>query len=98
LLPLLQRLKQSGRKTAYDLPPRASPCWSEFFRRIGLSTHCYHGLRVTFVARGARAGVDERAMMRLVNHATTTIHRVYQRYRIDDLRSPLERIPLPQMA
>ncbi len=42
----------------------------------------YNCLRVTYVNRLRRAGVPREAAMRLVNHASELIHRIYQREKI----------------
>lgn len=97
LVPLFTRLAESGAEWTYDPQPMPSLVWCKFFKRISLSQYSFHCLRVTFISRGARAGVDERAMRRLVNHASETIHAVYQRFTTDDLRAPLDAIPLPSL-
>lgn len=97
LIPLFTRLIASGAAWTYEPQRLASLQWCKFFRRIGLPQYSFHCLRVTFISRGARAGVDERAMRRLVNHADSTIHKLYQRFTTDDLRGPLFAIPLPSL-
>ena len=95
---LFEHLRQAGRVYTFEWPPMPSKCWWMFFQRIGLGQYCFHCLRVTFITRGCRSGLGEREMMLLVNHASTTIHRVYQRWRVSDLRAPLDRIQLPALA
>lgn len=98
LQPMFMRLIASGAVWTYDPQPMASIKWIQFFRRIGLPQYSFHCLRVTFISIGARAGIDERAMMRLVNHARSAIHAVYQRFSCEDLRAPLAAIPLPSLG
>lgn len=106
LVPLLERLKRErAGQHAFDWPKawRSKPWW-QFFREIakkhGLPVYCFHCLRVTFITRGARAGIPERDLMRLVNHASSEIHRIYQRTTVDDLREyqPRMRPNLPPAA
>ncbi len=58
----------------------------------GLTSHC---LRVSFVSRCHRAGLGEHEAMRLVNHSTRLVHRMYSRLNVEDARSAMERVPLP---
>lgn len=50
----------------------------------------FHSTRVTVVTRLARAGVQERVAMRYVGHASATIHRIYTRLQVDDLKCCVE--------
>jgi len=95
LLPYLVKLKAEGRTHTCNIPSNPSKYWTNFFKAVNMPQYCFHCLRVTFITRAARAGLQERDVMKLVNHASTTIHRVYQRMRADDLESPLNRIPMP---
>lgn len=98
LAPLLTRLKSERPEArAFDWPDNLpSKEWYLFFQRMtkehGLPHYCFHCLRVSFITRGARNGVPENVMMKLVNHASTTVHRIYQRLRIDDVRPYLDRL------
>lgn len=95
LIPVFKRLIDKGRRTTCDMPAMPSKFWWQFFKRIGLPQYCFHCLRVTFITRAARAGLQERDVMRLVNHASTTIHRVYVRLKAEDLEAPLNKIHFP---
>ena len=55
----------------------------------------FHCTRVTFVTRGAKQGVPQSKMMKLVNHASEEIHRVYQRLVVADVRDELNAIKFP---
>jgi len=85
LRPLLESLCD-GRKSTLEFPFQPSRQWQHFFRRVGLPHLTFHCTRVTFVTRLARRGVPLSAAMRLVNHASTTIHRIYQRLNVEDVR------------
>ena len=98
LLPLFSRLKQEGRKRAFEMPGLPSKDFWQFFKRINLPQYCVHCCRVTFITRGARAGIRKDDMMRLVNHASEEIHRIYQRFQPEDLREALNRVPLPSVG
>src|ERR1044071_6083098 len=90
LLPLLQKLKAEGRQRTCELPYMPSKQWWLFFRKVGLRHLCFHCTRVTVITRLARAGIPERHAMRFVGHASWTIHRVYTRLHVDDLKSCVE--------
>ena len=59
------------------------------------SSHC---TRVNFVTREAKQGVPQSKMMKLVNHASEEIHRVYQRLVVADVREELNAIKFPVAA
>jgi hypothetical protein len=46
---------------------------------------CFHCLRVSYVNRLRRAGVPREVAMRLVNHASELIHKIYQREKVEDV-------------
>src|SRR5581483_4195918 len=56
------------------------------------SFHCY---RVTFVTRCHRGGLTESEAMRLVNHSSSLVHRIYSRLNVDDVRKAQKKVPLP---
>lgn len=58
----------------------------------GLTSHC---LRVSFVSRCHRAGLGEHEAMRLVNHSTRLVHRMYSRLNVEDARTAMAKVPLP---
>jgi integrase len=87
LLPLLKKLKAKGRKTTHDVPrTNLSLYWQEFFKRLKMP-FTFHCLRVTFITQARRAGIDRWTVMKLVNHASATVHEIYQRY---DVRADLK--------
>lgn len=97
LAPLLTKAKrEQPNGFLFDWPDYKgghTKLWWKFFRNVakkhGIPHYCFHCTRVTFITRGARNGVPERVMMKLVNHANTTIHRIYLRLNIDDTRDYL---------
>lgn len=91
LRPLLQSLRD-GRKVTLEFPFQPSRQWQHFFQRVGLTHLTFHCTRVTFITRLARQGVPLSAAMRLVNHASTTIHRIYQRLNIEDVRGYADQV------
>ena len=98
LMPTLRRLREQRRAWAWDGPkhaPLASLVWRRFFNGIELPDVTFHCTRVTFITRGMRAGIAERVMRELVNHAGSEVHRIYQRVRRVDLREARARIMLP---
>ncbi len=97
LEPLLRSLKDSGAKYTLDNPPyMLGKNWWCFFRHeLKRPELCFHCARVTFVTRLARAGVPLSAAMRLVNHSSTLVHRIYQRLGVDDVRQWESAIAIP---
>jgi Phage integrase family len=70
--------------------------WSKFFHELNLGIgYCFHCTRVTFISRGARAGIPEHVMMKLVNHASSEIHRIYRRVSVSDVAQYVDRIEIP---
>lgn len=102
LRPLFAALRKAGAKMSCVFPEgsaqRASYHWSMMLLGCerdnvkGILPHlCFHCCRVTVISRMARAGIPERLIMEWVGHASTAVHRIYQRVRSDDL----ERCILP---
>jgi hypothetical protein len=56
------------------------------------SSHC---CRVSFISRCHRAGLSEMQTMRLVNHSTRMVHRVYSKLNVEDARIARDLVPLP---
>jgi len=85
LRPLLERRRDEGHRFSCLLPRGASKAWRLFFDRMGRRDFCFHCCRVTTVSRLARAGISEALATRYVGHASTEIHRSYQRLSVRDL-------------
>ena len=109
LVPLFARLKaeRGNDQTAYDFVAtgskweKPSKMWWQFFKQneeLSLPHLTFHCTRVTFITRGARQGVPQSKMMKLVNHASEEIHRVYQRLVVADVREELNAIKIPAAA
>jgi integrase len=85
LLPILQPLLDSGASHTYTSPTNKSLRWWEFFNRLRkrhpgkFDNISFHSTRVTCISRLERAGAPEKVVMDLVNHSSTTVHRVYRR-------------------
>jgi hypothetical protein len=60
----------------------------------GATSHC---CRVSFISRCHRAGLSEVQAMRLVNHSTRMVHRIYSRLGVEDAQSVRERVILPPL-
>jgi hypothetical protein len=69
--------------------------WSKFFRQSAayVPALCFHSTRVTFITRGMRAGIPEPVMMKMVNHASKDVSRIYQRWTSADVRQFAGQIP-----
>jgi integrase len=83
--PLLERLANENRRYTLDFPFQPSRRWQQFFIKIQKPHLCFHCLRVTYVNRLRRAGVPREAAMRLVNHSSELVHKIYQRERVEDV-------------
>jgi integrase len=91
--PLAQWL-EAGDRWTLTMPPCPSKDWRFFLDALDMPHLCFHCTRVTFISKLARANVPLAVAMRLVNHASRTIHRIYQRINLDDLRQWADRIEL----
>ena len=96
LIPLLKKLKASKAHYTVDLPDNASTQFSNFLRRIGLKSHSFHCSRVTFITRLARAGVPLREAMKLVDHSSELVHKIYSRLSVEDVKPYANRVKYPQ--
>jgi hypothetical protein len=95
LKPTLLALRDAGAKETCDLRPR------DRNRRINQVFHkhanaTFHSLRVTFITRCQRAGLSQADTMRLVNHSTALVHRIYSRMNCDDAQNALAKVLLPK--
>jgi integrase len=97
LRPLFKRLKSDRRTHTFVKPQMPGKEWWLFFKRNGLRHLCFHCTRVSFITRCWRAGIPEHHVMRLVGHASTTVHRVYLRLAVEtDLQVQLDKLsPAP---
>jgi len=84
LRPLMESLKAQKKRLACEHPPMPAKKWHDFFRELDLGHLCFHCTRVTVVTRMARAGVPIQQAMAFVGHASTTIHKIYQRLKPAD--------------
>lgn len=85
LRPILEKLKAQRRRHTVEFPFQPSRRWQQFFLKLKMPHLCFHCLRVTYVNRLRRAGVPREAAMRLVNHSSELVHRIYQRERVEDV-------------
>jgi integrase len=96
LLPMFEQMRRAKRKFTLDFPFQPSRRWQQLFIRIKKTHLCFHCLRVTYVNRLRRAGVPRDAVMRLVNHASELIHRVYQREKVEDVAQWRDAVIFPR--
>jgi hypothetical protein len=61
-------------------------------RAVGTTSH---SLRVSFISRCHRAGLTEQQAMRLVNHSSRLVHRIYSRLNVEDARQAMQKVPSP---
>jgi integrase len=88
LRPLLERLKDRGGNYVMVLPDNASQLFGNFIRREAkLPGFCFHCTRVTFNARLERnRDISGRVAMQALNHTSPSVHAVYSRPSVEDLR------------
>jgi len=95
--PMLEEFRASKRPYLWTRPPKETKpygiVWREFFDSLGMPEICFHCTRVTFITRGMRAGIPEPVMMKMVNHGSKLISRVYQRHSPADVRAFAARMP-----
>ena len=85
LRPILERLTAQKRRYTLEFPFQPSRRWQQFFIKVELPHLCFHCLRVTYVNRLRRVGVPREVAMRMVNHASELVHRIYQREKVEDV-------------
>jgi site-specific recombinase XerD len=92
LVPTIKKLIKTGQSKTCELPRLPSKEWWRFFKKIGLHQKgvCFHCTRVTVITRLIRAGKPENVVRKIVNHASTEVHRIYQRLGVDDVRGALD--------
>jgi integrase len=90
LRPLLGRLKAraKGSKYVLTLPKNASQLFTNFMKgEAKLPDHSFHCSRVTFNARLERnKDISGRVAMQALNHTSPSVHAVYSRPSVEDLR------------
>lgn len=89
LVPILKPVKDRGDKFTCELPTHCQRDWWKFFKTNELGHLCFHCTRVTVITRLARAGVSPTVAMRFVNHASSSVHQIYQRLNLGDLDSAI---------
>lgn len=96
LRPLFAQLIRDKRTETYKPVKSPAKTWFNFLKSIGLKAAnpnlCFHSLRVTVATELARANVHESKAMRFLGHASTTVHRSYQRLRPDDLEEAVNAV------
>ena len=92
LVPLFEDLQKRGVRATWTIPDGrgrqwASAKWWKFLDGLGLKSRgvTFHSTRVTVVTELARANVHESKAQSYVGHSSTTVHRIYQRLRPNDL-------------
>jgi integrase len=95
LRPLLEKLKAQVQEYTLEFPFQPSRRWGQFLKKIKKTHLCFHCLRVTYITRLWRDGVPMDAAMRLVNHASELIHKIYQREKVDDVMKWRDKVKFP---
>lgn len=90
LLPTLRTI--TGEFTHNVGASYASRMWRKLFDKLGMRYHTFHCCRVTLISRLRRSGVDRWTAMKVVDHASASIHSLYNRYDEADLRGALAKV------
>lgn len=85
LYELVEKKRLAGAQTTCDVELLLSRAFSRMCNHIGLPEVTFHCTRVTFITRGYISGIPEVAMKRLVNHSNELVHRIYQRFKVEDI-------------
>lgn len=86
ILPLIEERRKAKAAFLCDLPRTAPKLFHQFFRCIGINGISFHCTRVTVATWLAKSStVPEKHAMRYMNHSSSLVHRLYQRWRADDL-------------
>ncbi len=89
LLPLFRSIQ--GEFTHTVGPAHSSRMWRDLFAKLNMPYN-FHCLRVSFISRLRRSGVDRWTALQIVDHASASIHEHYNRYDEVDLRSALAKV------
>ena len=88
--------QKQGFRTLCDLPEMPSVEWRRVLDDLKFPHLCHHGLRVTWITRAARSGkIPEPQARRFVNHASGTVHQLYQKLNADDVSHLPDALDLP---
>jgi len=96
LVPLFTGLATAGKTHTLTFPLDPHKHWRTLFEGAGMP-YTFHCLRVTFISIGCRSGIPESVMMKLVNHSSPTVHKIYKRFNPEELQSYLGRLQLPSL-
>jgi len=97
LRPLLERLRDEGRKVTCTVPFHGPRNFSRVMRAIGLP-HTFHSTRVSVITRMARADVTEQKAMAYVHHGSWAVHKIYTKLRPPDVAGVAEALALPSAS
>lgn len=104
LTEFLAELRADGRRYTWEMPDRLEKpyalIWRDFFDSLGMQEISFHSTRVTFITWCQRSRIPEAVTMQLVNHASSDVHRVYQRLRAVEVRAWRDHLApvIPQLA
>jgi integrase len=94
LRPTLEAFIESGEPVTCRLTADKNGRINAAIRASGVNAS-FHSLRVTFVTRCHRGGLTAIEAMRLVNHSSQLIHKIYSRLNVDDVRLAQAKVQLP---
>ncbi len=94
LKPTLLALLNKGATETCSLSQDKNGRINKAIRKAGVVAS-FHSLRVTYVTRCHRAGLSQSEAMRLTNHSSVLIHRIYSRLNVEDVRQAQSKIQLP---
>lgn len=89
LLPFLNGIE--GTHTHSIGPSHSTRMWRGLFTKLKMPYN-FHCIRVSFISRCRRAGIDRWTCLQLADHASALIHAHYNRFSDADLRSALAKL------
>jgi len=96
LLPIFRGIK--GEFTFSVGLQHSHKMWRKLFDSLGMMETDFHCLRVSFISRCRRAGLDRWTCRQLVDHASALINAHYNRYNEADLRAAVAKLDPPKAS
>ena len=97
LIPMLLKIKATGAKYTCVLPSNASQMInSKIIKKAATKKHSFKCTRVSFITACHRAGIPLAVCMRLVNHASELVHKIYNRLDVDDVKQYANKVQFVQ--
>ncbi len=97
LVPLFTKLLTTTHppEVIFDMPPYPATHFYDFFQKLGIPGATFHCTRVTVASRMARSGYPLAKAMRVLNHSSELVHRIYQRLQPQDVADVFDTLKIP---